>query len=177
MLKSLTAAVLAGTIAITGMTATPAQANGHRNDDLTGLIFGLAAVGIAAKLIHDNNQKKKRKAAAHAAQQQHVYRHHPQPQYSQPKRQPREIYGEVIGKPRHAQPRHDRREVPATCIRRIRTDNGRTVRLLGRPCLERNGVNTARLPNRCERTLHLEHRSVPSWSRRCLINNGYRISG
>lgn len=70
---------------------------------------------------------------------------------------------------------YDKRGVlPANCVRRFDTDRG--IRNLAiRRCLERSGINTARLPDRCEVRVRTDRGVRNAFRQRCLENAGYRF--
>ena len=90
-------------------------------------------------------------------------------------------------RPRYAPPAHARADharagrerarvvtVPASCARRVQTDEG-PLTGFGAPCLRRAGVDLAALPGRCARRVDLGHRAVTGWETRCLRRAGVRI--
>lgn len=84
--------IIAASMAVTGLTATPAQAN---NRDLALALAAIAGVAVVGKVIHDSNKSDRRKReAAQKHYNNHRY-HNQRPYYAQPKRNHR---------PHHAKP-------------------------------------------------------------------------
>lgn len=161
MMKSLAATALSATIAFTSLGVTPARAADEKA--IAALLLGAAAVAVIAK-----QQRDKRREAAQGVAPQPV---------------PAQRFDQVIT-PAHGAPQFDRlldrqpraARVPESCARRVQLTNGNIRTFFGTPCLRRNGVETARLPQRCERTLSFERRDVVAYGRRCLLNNGVQIT-
>ncbi|MFX0541636.1 hypothetical protein ACEWPM_007875 [Roseovarius sp. S4756] len=94
MSRKFVSMIIAASIAVTGLTAAPAQA-GDR--DLARALAAIAGVAIVGAVIHDAQKDKRRGAARYyQPQRKHVY----QPRYQQPRyQQPR------YQKPRYQRPR------------------------------------------------------------------------
>lgn len=160
MFKTAAATVLSATIALTGIGSTPAQAADA--GELARLLFGVATVAIIVNELNDRNDRAD---------------HH------RPVHQGGVIRGDIVG--RHDQGRGhasvitphrpaQARSVPLACQRTIATSDG-TRRLFGVPCLQREGVNVARLPQDCRRTVQLPGRQVDAFGSRCLRSAGVTI--
>ncbi len=67
--------------------------------------------------------------------------------------------------------------LPARCAVEVRTrGQGRQV-FYGERCLRQAGINTRRLPNRCEVTLRARQGQRSAFSEACLVRAGYRVRG
>lgn len=149
MLKYAATACLALAVALSPISAAPAKALDR--DETIGLIVGLAALAAIAKEIDDRNDRKKKRK-----EQQRVTRHAPI-------------------EPRYDRYRHQRSLVlPGNCVRTFDTVRG-TRTVLGNRCLQRSGVNVARLPDRCERTVQTRNGPRAAFGARCLRREGYQI--
>ncbi|MBS9718040.1 hypothetical protein ACFFUT_07525 [Pseudohalocynthiibacter aestuariivivens] len=155
MTKSFIAAILAVSLAITGVTATQAKADGS---DIAKVLLGLAIVGGIAAAVDNNND---RRAAQHAPATRDRYGDR--------------YYNDGGIHQRNYRPQNRRRAVlPAQCLRTFQTYNGPRD-AFGARCLNRNAGNI-RLPNRCARQLNTPRGTRHVYSARCLDRQGYRVS-
>lgn len=170
MFKTLSAAALSLTIALTtmGASATPARAN---NDDIAKFVFGALAIGIIAKGISDAREQDEREAAARRSAAENARR---QAAAEQRRR-------EAAEQRRREQERAERRarrqanHIPARCAREARIGrHGRVKTVYRRNCLRRNGVQLANA-NHCMRHGEIHGRNVNYFTRGCLRRNGYQF--
>ena len=161
MIKQTLAAAATAAVAF----VTPVQAADA--DDVAKVLLGAVALGVIADAVSDGrvNGAVTVRGGHHRGHDRHVRRGHGS----------RVIDGRLVPLPRGHGAAHARHvSLPAGCNRRIRTGQGDRT-FLGRPCLTAAGIDTARLPDRCERILRLPRTSVRAWNRGCLLNAGYRI--
>lgn len=135
--KSMTAGVLAVTLALTGIaaTASPASANGHRNNGADAaaiaggllLLYGLSQVGR-------NNGQRHNPPVIHQPRQQH--RVAPQRCFIQGHNN----HGQYRGYRYHCMQQHVRNAhaLPQNCLRNVWTDRGQRT-IYGGRCLANNG--------------------------------------
>ena len=142
------AAIVTLTVIITGAFAAPARAN---SDDLAKALAGIAALAIIGKVIHDRNKEDR------VTRNFNTY----QPQVIRPKPLPNRVV---------------RKTLPAQCIRQVDTRHGKTRRVLGARCLERNYRFANRLPRSCARQIETQRGWRWAYGARCLRNNGYQIA-
>lgn len=140
--------VLAGTLALTGFTATPAQAG---DDDLAKVLLGLTALTILGAAIADDDH----------AQPAPVYRA-PPPRYH--------TYAVPARPP--VKPRIVKRRLPADCLRTARFQ-GKVRNVFGKACLQRRNQPVARLPQSCERVVNISGQKRPAFVANCLRNHGW----
>ena len=150
MIKPLLATALSAALAF----AAPSGAQAGDADDLARALAGAVALGIIAHALTDGG------ASASVTYRSGGYGHGGHVRSGGTR--------VITGTPVH------RLAVPASCARRIATTAGYRT-FFGQPCLSRSGVNTAYLPNRCERILDLPGHNVRAWNRACLLNAGVRI--
>lgn len=148
MFKTATAAILSATLAFSSIAPAPAQA--ADSGELARFLFGVATLAIIANELNDNGRAHANDRVVHG-------------QITRP-------HGNVItpAKPSRS------RSVPLACQRTVATSDG-TRRLFGVPCLTREGVNVARLPQDCRRTLQLPRRTVDAFGSRCLRSSGVKV--
>ena len=148
--KTVTAGALAVTLALTGIaaTASPASANGHRNNGADAaavfggllLLYGLSQVG--------RNQGNRNAGIP-------VSPVHP-PVIYQPRPQPQTIY----------------RVAPARCYIQGHDSNG-GFRGYRYRCMQQNTSNAYLLPERCLRNVWTDRGQRTIYGARCLANNGW----
>jgi len=156
-LKKVFTTLIAGSIAIAGMTATPARAE---SEDVAKVIAGIAALAIIAKALDDDHRGN-------------VHRTRPYPDRDHYDRKHHERY-----KPhpvRKHRPHHARKILPSKCVRRHETHRGRVV-FLGRHCLKNNYRHFSRLPNACRVKTHTYKGMRYGFQISCLRNRGYRMA-
>ena len=159
MFKSAAAALLSISVAFGAVAPTPVQASDA--DDIARFIFGAAALALIAKELRDDHGKDR-----DGRPDVHVHR-------------PHNNNNVTITRPGHSPvitPHRPNRQraVPLSCRRTFETDRGRR-NVFGVPCLRREGVNIARLPERCLRQVNLPRRTIDAYAQRCLVNNGVRL--
>ncbi|MBR9842510.1 MAG: hypothetical protein GYB25_05075 [Rhodobacteraceae bacterium] len=155
--KKLFTTLIAGSIAIAGMTATPARAD---SEDVAKVIVGIAALSIIAKAL-DNDDRG------------YVHRTRPYPDQDYYDRKHDKRY-----KPRPVhkyKPQHVRKTLPANCVRRHETHRGRIV-FLGRQCLKNNYRHFSNLPNACRVQSQTYKGMRYGFQISCLRNHGYRMA-
>ncbi|MEM1429800.1 MAG: hypothetical protein AAGG09_10110 [Pseudomonadota bacterium] len=167
MRTKLISLLLAASIAATA-GLSPAQAQGFDRDaqrTAAALAFGLATLAIIAKAAEAQRDDDDDDDDDHVR-----YKPRPQVITRSGRPLPRLHHQE------HHRPQIQSRKltVPSSCARRVQAQGGiRTA--FGAPCLRKAGVNTARLPNRCERRADVGDRNVRFWTARCLSRSGVRI--
>jgi hypothetical protein len=170
MFKTAAATVLSAAIALGSFGAAPAQA--ADSEELARLLFGAATIAIIVSGLNNQNGNQARAGTRIHEQDRgrDQYRTHDRGAIRGEVITRRNGHGTVITPHRPAQTR----SVPQACQRTIATSNG-TRRLFGVPCLQREGVNIARLPQDCRRTVDLQNRSVDAFGSRCLRSSGVTI--
>lgn len=151
--RSLIAIIVAGAMAVTGMSGTPARAG---NDDIGKWIAGAVALGIIGAVIAEDRKRDRRRdqIVTRNNAKTHVHRHNSHGKH-------------------HA--KTDRRRVlPASCAFRLRTQRGE-YHGFGQRCLLRNYAHFNALPHQCaHRPKGGQGRVV--YGRDCLRNHGYRVA-
>lgn len=143
--KTLTASALTLTIALTGITASasPAAANGHRNNQgaEAAAIFGglLLLYGLSQAGRNNGN---------------HVTRNAPRPQVQ------------------HPRPRQNHRVAPAQCFIQGHDNNGRFRGYRAR-CMQNNVSRANLLPANCLRHVWTDRGQRTIYGGQCLANNGW----
>lgn len=134
--------------------ATPRPAHAQNGETIVGVIVGVAALALIAKAIEDNREEEKARA-------QRATRHHSKPNQTRLHRHGHQsrIYNRA-------------RVLPDQCFRTIETRNG-VRRIFGQRCLQRNGVNTARLPSTCAYQIRTQRGIRTVYGGRCLRQNGW----
>lgn len=170
--------IVAAAIAVTGFSG-PARAG---NKDFARALAGLAALAIIGAAIHDSQDR------SHARD-----RNRDRPR--EPERGVRRNHGPVVSR-NHTPPvyrgpeghRHGyvaprplpnpvaRNFLPRSCIRRVNTQFGDTVRMLGRRCLNNSYSFVGRLPRHCAQRVWTPNGERRGFNVHCLKQNGYRIS-
>jgi hypothetical protein len=143
--------------------AAPARAASE--EDVARFLAGAITLAIIGKVISDANDRDKAKAPIYQEHRQRQQTHRPRDYRFTGTYRP----GAGAGTGGHRE-----RVLPASCLRVIDTDHGQR-RAVGAPCLQRNGVNTARLPDRCEGSVRTPRGRVDAWGAGCLTRAGYRF--
>jgi hypothetical protein len=152
MKRTITAALISLTLAVTSVTATATPAQAGQNDVAKALI-GIAALYAISEAVRSNRSSRQVSRQVSRA----------------PVRQVRPVIrpGRQIGKYNHW-------TLPRKCVTRINTRRG-AQNFLGQRCLRKNLKRAKMLPATCLR----EVRSRGNWRKmykaRCLRNNGYRM--
>lgn len=155
--------ILAGAIAVTGITAAPARAG---DDDIAKWIAGAAALAIIGAAIADNDRSKKKVVTRNYYKQyDHGHRH---------------------GNLGHSKKRHkrypgftrgDQFKLPSQCRRDVQTRRG-YIKGFGRRCLLNNYGHYNSLPHQCAvKTRDYSGKRRVIYSGRCLGQYGYRVAG
>lgn len=150
MSRKFIAAIVAGAIAVTGMTSAPAKAD---NDRLQRFLLGATALVIIGTAVSKNKRDRHVTEPRHRHSQ---YWHHNSHRHHR-----------SVAPHRHARPH--RISLPGRCLHRHRTDRGR-VTIYGRHCLRANGVHLSNLPRHCKRTVHAYRGTFKGYSPRCIAN-------
>jgi len=147
MRKRLISTLLAATLAMTAPTA-PVMAN-ERTEQL---IAGAILLGILGAALNEGQRRDDRRV-----EQRHVTPLLPEVEF------------------RHVEPRRTR-ALPAECLRRYRTRDGR-VRLFDGQCLEQSFRGYRHLPLDCAVTIRSQGRFESGFRPRCLRRAGYQMAG
>lgn len=171
--RSFISIVLAAAIAVTSVTAAPAQAGGR--DDAAKWIAGVAALAIIGAAIADDRRDKKRAARQRSYTDHDQYKNHGHAHNHSKKKH----YNNGYGHKNHykSQRRHNPYALPAQCRRQIHTRHG-DIRGYGRKCLLDNYSSFNTLPHDCVVqgwNSNGKKRSV--YHRRCVRNYGYYTAG
>lgn len=162
MTKTFLAAILAGTLALTSVAATPASANGN---DLAKAIVGIAAFGLIVSAIDKANRREQ------AAKAQPV--HNPNRRYDN-----RRSYDrwdrDNDWRNNNRGNKYRRFVIPSRCVKSYLTADGRRAAVSPR-CVEKRAPRVA-LPSECRRTLWTDRGRLQAYSRRCLTRQGYTFS-
>jgi len=158
MSRPFIAVVVAASLALSGLSATTAQAG---NRDVARAIAGIAAVAIIAGALNDRNKRRTHGKVTR--------RYDPAPVVT-----PRSL-------PRRAQ----RRALPRHCMIRAQSRHGQPRRVFGKRCLNRNYTFTDSLPRACAVRIsgqgrHGNHRhgthKRAGYSAGCLRQHGYHLA-
>ena len=152
MRRHILAPALAITIALGVVAPRPAQA--ENGEAIVGVIVGVAALALIAKAIEDNREEEKARA-------QRATRVDATPNSTRINR-----HGQ------HSRLYNRSRILPDQCFRTIETRSG-VRRVFGQRCLQRNGVNTARLPGACAFQVRTQRGIRTVYAGRCLRQNGW----
>ncbi|MFK7750977.1 MAG: hypothetical protein AB8B51_00365 [Sedimentitalea sp.] len=157
-------------MAITSVSAAPAQAD---TDDMRRVIAGLAALAIIGAAI---NLNKNDQAVTHAPDpyvRKPQPRYKPQPNYN--RHQPR--YNRVQPQNVRPQPqRLSRYNLPAECLANF-TVNRTTKRLFGARCLTNKYRFAQSLPYACQYQFRTAGVTRTTYEPVCLRERGYRVAG
>lgn len=146
MTRRFIAALVTAALALTGLSAVPARADG---DDAVRAILGLAALYAIAKTIEKNNDDR-RKPPPVAVFRKPVPHKAPGP----------------YGTQRHG------RYLPTECLRRVETRHG-SRHIFMEHCLRREGVR--HLPQACEIRVKGHGGKTTAYNARCLQRSGFRL--
>ncbi len=142
--------ILALSVAITGLNATPARAD---SEDIAKILAGVAVLGIIGAAINDRK---------------HDNRDHP---HVDPIPEPHPY-------PRPLPPRVRRYDLPSQCLTTVRS-NGRDRNLVGMHCLRNNYRYVNELPRRCYMELDTRYNTKRGYRAgyrpECLREHGYRL--
>mgnify|MGYP006939814532 CR=1 FL=1 len=148
MKRTITAALISLTLAVTSVTATATPAQAGQNDVAKALI-GIAALYAISEAVRSNRSSRQVSRA--------------------PVRQVRPVIRPVrqIGKYNHW-------TLPRKCVTRISTRRG-MQNFLGQRCLRKNLKRAKMLPVTCLREVRSRGNWRKMYKARCLRNNGYRM--
>ena len=161
MIKTLTATVLATSIALTGLTAPPAQA---ANDDFGKLLAGVATLFIIGKAIESNSKPRASVTTNRSTGSRPQTRTrtndwgYDDRRWQKPGRHKRQV----------------RRSLPAECLFRVRTRDGRRA-VFGERCLDNRYRAAFRLPEACKDTVRTRNGRRSVYGASCLRSHGYRV--
>ncbi|MEL6610220.1 MAG: hypothetical protein AAFO93_15030 [Pseudomonadota bacterium] len=149
MFKSIAAAALSATIALTSLTPNTAQAADA--EDVAKVLFGaLVLYGIADAL--EDNRKSTPKVTT-------TRKHNPVTRPHRP------------GPPKHA--RAARYTLPASCLLTHRQWGNKSRTVMGNSCLKSNFRHYNKLPQNCFRRFDTVRGTRVGWGRVCLKKAGY----
>lgn len=148
------ALILAASLAITGVSAVPAQAG----SDAGKIFAGLAVLGILGAALHDHNTRNHGGAVTppHGG-----YR----PPHSHTPHRPT---------PKPLPPRFGRYDLPAKCVKTF-PRYSRSHSLVGENCLQRYSAQAFRLPQVCRVTFWNGRQNRSAYKPHCLNQHGYRL--
>lgn len=174
MTRTLTASVLAVSIAFGGMTAAPAQAGS--NKDIGRLIVGVAAIALIAKAVEENNRRRRVVASTRTAP---LHYHAPKPPIHIPHApKPQPVYLPVYQRPVHQPPVYlppvaFKGFLPSECQFDVRRgEKSRSV--YSKLCLSELMVRAELVPEVCEdRVTTSNGRRTQVYDSICLLERGY----
>lgn len=147
------ALIIAASVAITSLGATPVFAGEKETARTLAALLGIAIVG---KIIHDKNKK--------GDLQVHVPQRQPTPPLAGDRVIPRPIPDMV-----------QRSLLPSHCLRVFDTYDG-PLRVFGKKCLRRNYVYADSLPRYCLRRVETYRGLRKMYDARCLRYEGYQMA-
>lgn len=162
--RSVAACLLAAMLGLTSLTATATPARAMDGDTFGKLLFGAAAVALAAKVYNDREDRKAEERAARAAP--------PPVQVAENDRWRagpggRLVYGPGAGFGDALQGAETRR---IRCLRKLQTESG-WVRFYSKTCLDRVGAEVE-VPQTCLRQRWSDDRWVQYFNSGCLRRFG-----
>ncbi len=179
MTRTLTASVLAVSIAFGGMTAAPAQAG--NNKDIGRLIVGVAAIALIAKAVEENNRRRRVVASTRTAP---LHYHAPKPPIHIPHPpKPQPVYLPVYQPPVYQTPVYQtpvyqppvafKGFLPSECQFDVRRgEKSRSV--YSKLCLSELMVRAELVPEVCEdRVTTSNGRRTQVYDSICLLERGY----
>ena len=174
MTRTLTASVLAVSIAFGGMTAAPAQAG--NNKDIGRLIVGVAAIALIAKAVEENNRRRRVVASTRTAP---LHYHAPKPPIHIPHPpKPQPVYLPVYQRPVYQPPVYlppvaFKGFLPSECQFDVRRgEKSRSV--YSKLCLSELMVRAELVPEVCEdRVTTSNGRRTQVYDSICLLERGY----
>lgn len=156
MSRKFIASILAASIAVTGISAAPAQAS---DDDLFRFLAGATALVIIGKAINgDNDHRRPQDAYGYQHKDQHKSRSNHTPNSKSNAH------------------RNSNHRLPSRCLVSIRTNKG-FQHAYGSRCLRSNDVSVYNLPNAC-RVTGDDPRNVvrTGYLAKCMRNRGYQTT-
>lgn len=185
MSRKFIAAIVAGSIAITGFSAAHANAS-DRN--LKRFVVGAAALAILGAAInegsrsrtdtvsrsHNDNWTDPNARIRHNKVERHNKRNnrnHHHKHTSQNDRARMQPHDEILPTPRPLPERVRRAELPDRCLKSYNTNQG-AVRMYGRTCLQRHYRHVGSLSSQCKQRLRSSHGPVFGYNAHCLRRMG-----
>ena len=156
MSRKFIAVIVASSLALTTLTATPSFA-GSRDRDKA--LLGIAGIILLGSAIADANKRGHRDRGYVEPHRPNVKPH---------------VRGPQGVSPRPLPPRVSRYVLPAQCLRNVQTRRG-DVRFLGRHCLNNNYRAVHKLPQQCSMRVKTRGKLHSGFATRCLRQFGYRI--
>lgn len=156
--RKVIAVITAAALAITGIGATPLQANGYNSERALAALLGLAVIGAIVA-----NERKDRKNLEPQVQRQalpHVQQHILKPSHIAPRPLPQ---------------RARLAPLPGQCLRFLDNTHGPN-RVFGARCLQRNYQAAQWLPRNCLRQFQTNRGWREGYGARCLRHEGYEIA-
>ena len=154
MFKFLTAPVLATSIALTGFSTAPVQAD---DSDVAKLIAGFAALAIIGAAINDNQSNNNVRVHKHYNKPRVHHRPHVQHTY---KPKPKVRSNKVV---------------PARCLVHLNTRDGKR-RGFGNNCLSKHAKQYNNLPRYCKSSVKSNGKWRSYFNAQCLQKAGWRMS-
>ena len=172
MSRSFIATILAGALAVTGLTAAPARADA---EDVAKALAGIAAVAIIADAVRDNDRDRRRHGIVTRSHRNHgnAYGNAYRRGHDRPHVDTRRGHGHIA--PRPLPRRAQVNQLPRRCMVRVTGRNINAQAFAGR-CLARNDVNMRRLPDRCEIRMRGQRGGQSYYAAACLRSHGYRAA-
>jgi hypothetical protein len=151
------ALILAASLAVTGVSAVPAQAG----SDAGKIFAGLAVLGILGAALHDHNTRDR----GHTVSRLHPPQGGYQPPHTQRPHHPT---------PKPLPPRFGRYDLPKKCVK-VYPRYSLSHSLVGANCLERNAQQLNRLPQACRVSFWNGRQNRTAYKPQCLNQHGYRL--
>lgn len=165
MMKMLSVPALAACLAL---SAPAPEARAASGEDIAKIIAGLVVVGaIAAAASQGNRADAADNATSRNLPRRFGYENGRGYYYYRDGRR-------VPADDGRAARRQDRFTLPEQCLRSFDTNRGRRT-VAGEGCLERRGIDTARLPGRCGVRVRTDRGLRDGYFYRCLRQEGYRF--
>lgn len=152
MTHRMIAAVLAASLALTGLSAPRAAAQSFDNGDMMALVLGAIALGVVLDNIDDDDDDDDRRVRGH---HQQAYPAFPPRPYAHDVRR---------GRP-----------IPRACLVPVRLDGKRRAVVSARCLNDRN--YRGRLPAQCSSRVKSRFGIQHVYREKCLVRHGYRFAG
>lgn len=196
MSRKFIAAILAGSIAITGLSFTPAQASDR---DIVRFLAGATALVIIGKAISDDRNRRHEPqivTRSHSRNEGYYSNRRPRPDYFSPdynrhntrpdpdrhhqhgkkyhhgKKHHHGKQYQTYKQPRPLPERARRAALPERCLQTFKTNQG-WVRMYGRNCLAREFRMASELPRSCSQKLWTRSGNYHGYNPTCLSENGW----
>ncbi len=158
MSRKFIAVIIASSIALTTLTASPSFAGSRDRDKALLGIAGFILLGTA--IADANNRDHQDRGIVQPHKPRDVRPHVRDPQVIHPRPLPHRVSRYVL---------------PSHCLRKVHTRQG-NVRFLGRRCLQNNYRAVNRLPQQCSVRVKTRGKVRNGFAPRCLRLFGYRMS-